>query len=99
MVLIRFTDAESKRRAVETLAGNYSFKTWSTGQMLASEDALAELAREVSPRFHREQMSTWVTATTSGFAGKSCGPMSVRYPDAETEFVNYGSSIRALRRD
>jgi hypothetical protein len=49
MVLIRFTDAESKRRALETLAGEFSFKTWSSGQMLVPEDALAQLAHEDIP--------------------------------------------------
>jgi len=49
MVLIRFTDAESKRRALEMLTGEYSFKTWSSGEMLVPEDALPELAREDIP--------------------------------------------------
>ena len=46
MVLISFIDAESKRRALEALAGEFSFKTWSSGQMLVPEDALPRLARE-----------------------------------------------------
>ena len=46
MVLISFIDAESKRRALEALAGEFSFKTWSSGQMLVPEDALPQLARE-----------------------------------------------------
>jgi len=49
MVLIRFNDAESKRRALEALAGDFSFKSWSSGQMLVPEDALALLAREDIP--------------------------------------------------
>ena len=46
MVLISFIDAESKRRALEALAGEFSFRTWSSGQMLVPEDALPRLARE-----------------------------------------------------
>lgn len=49
MVLIRFTDAESKRRALEALVGEYPFKSWSSGDMLVPEDALACLAREDIP--------------------------------------------------
>ncbi|MBI4661975.1 MAG: hypothetical protein HY735_24400 [Verrucomicrobia bacterium] len=49
MVLIRFTDAESKRRALETLVGEFSFKTWSSGEMLVPEEALPRLAREDIP--------------------------------------------------
>jgi len=49
MVLIRFTDAESKHRALEALVGEFSFKSWSTGEMLVPEDALARLAREDIP--------------------------------------------------
>ena len=49
MVLIRFTDAESKRRALEALAGEFSFKSWSSGEMLVPEDALPRLAREDIP--------------------------------------------------
>jgi hypothetical protein len=44
MVLIRFTDADSKRRALEALAGKFSLKSWSSGQMLVPEAALARLA-------------------------------------------------------
>ena len=49
MVLISFADAESKRRAVETLVGDFSFKSWSSGEMLVPEDALPRLAREDIP--------------------------------------------------
>jgi hypothetical protein len=45
MVLISFIDPESKRRALETLAGEYSFKTWSSGHMLVPEEALPQLAQ------------------------------------------------------
>ena len=49
MVLIRFTGAESKRRALEALVGEFSFKSWSSGEMLVPEDALPRLAREDIP--------------------------------------------------
>ncbi|HZL34585.1 MAG TPA: hypothetical protein VFC78_04690 [Tepidisphaeraceae bacterium] len=46
MVLIRFQDSAAKRRALDYLAGRFSFKSWSTGQMLVPECALPELAIE-----------------------------------------------------
>jgi hypothetical protein len=49
MTMIRFTDRESKRRALETLAGEYSFKSWASGEMLLPEAALTLLAREDIP--------------------------------------------------
>jgi hypothetical protein len=49
MVLIRFLDSDTKRRALETLVGEFPFKTWSSGEMLVPEDALPRLAREDIP--------------------------------------------------
>ena len=49
MVLIRFTDEAAKRRALGWLAGRFSFKSWSGGQMLVPEAALAPLAMEGIP--------------------------------------------------
>jgi hypothetical protein len=49
MVLIRFADADSKRRALEALVGDFPFKSWSSGQMLVPEEALACLARQDIP--------------------------------------------------
>ena len=46
MIVIRFDDAESKRRALGFLAGRFSFKSWSTGEMAVPESALAHLATE-----------------------------------------------------
>ena len=46
MIVIRFSDAESKRRALGFLAGRFSFKSWATGEMAVLEVALAELATE-----------------------------------------------------
>ena len=49
MILVRFPNAESERRALGYLAGRFSFKTWSTGQFLVPESALAFLATEGIP--------------------------------------------------
>jgi hypothetical protein len=46
MILIRFNDAESERRALGFLAGRFSFKSWSTGEMVVPEAGLAYLAAE-----------------------------------------------------
>jgi hypothetical protein len=44
MVLIRFPDAAVERRALGYLAGRFSFKSWTTGETLVPESALASLA-------------------------------------------------------
>lgn len=44
MILIRFPNAESKRSALGSLAGRFTFKSWASGQMLVPEDALPFLA-------------------------------------------------------
>lgn len=49
MILIRFPDSESKRRALGFLAGRFSFKSWATGEMAVPETALAHLATEGIP--------------------------------------------------
>jgi hypothetical protein len=49
MIIIRFPDEGSKRRALGWLAGRFSFKSWATGEMLVPEEALAYLAREAIP--------------------------------------------------
>ena len=49
MVLIRFSDAEGKRRALEALVGEFAFKSWVSGQMMVPKEALARLAREDIP--------------------------------------------------
>ena len=45
MVTIRFSDA-AKRRALGFLAGRFSFTTWTTGEVLVPDAALAALAHE-----------------------------------------------------
>jgi hypothetical protein len=46
MILIRFPDPESKRRALGFLTGRFSFKSWASGDMAVPENALAHLAME-----------------------------------------------------
>jgi hypothetical protein len=49
MILIRFNDIEAKRRALGLLAGRFSFKSWTSGEMAVPETALAHLAIEGIP--------------------------------------------------
>jgi hypothetical protein len=49
MILIRFPDAQSERRALGFLAGRFAFKSWATGETLVPESALASLAVEGIP--------------------------------------------------
>jgi hypothetical protein len=58
MVRIRFTDLDSKKRALGRLAGRYPFKSWATGEMLVPEPALGYLATEGIP-FHVEGPATY----------------------------------------
>ena len=46
MILIRFADSPSERRALGYLAGRFSGKTWANGDTLVPEEALAHLAVE-----------------------------------------------------
>lgn len=45
-IRIRFTDDESKRRALGFLAGRFSFKSYDSGEMLVAEQALSAMAVE-----------------------------------------------------
>ena len=49
MILIRFPDADAKRRALGYLAGRFSFKSWASGEMTVPETALVYLASENIP--------------------------------------------------
>jgi hypothetical protein len=49
MIRIRFPDAASDRRALGFLPGRFSFKSWSTGEMLVPPAALSALALEGIP--------------------------------------------------
>lgn len=44
MILIRFPDTPTERRALGYLAGRFTFKTWDNRQTLVPESALASLA-------------------------------------------------------
>ena len=44
MILIRFPNAETKRIALGSLAGRFTFKSWASGEMLVPADALPFLA-------------------------------------------------------
>ena len=46
MIIIRFPDAETEKRALGFLATRFPGKTWSTGETLVPEAALAHLAQE-----------------------------------------------------
>ena len=46
MIIIRFEDRETKKRALGFLAGRFSFKSWASGEMAVPESALAPLASE-----------------------------------------------------
>jgi hypothetical protein len=58
MIVIRFDDSDSKRRALGFLAGRFSFKSWSSGEMAVPETALAHLAAE-GIRFSVEGPATY----------------------------------------
>ena len=58
MILIRFPDANAKRRALGYLAGRFSFKSWASGEMTVPETALAYLAGEDIP-FSVEGQATY----------------------------------------
>jgi hypothetical protein len=62
MIRIRFTDLDSKKRALGRLAGRYAFKSWATGEMLVPEAALAYLATEGIP-FQVEGPATYEQST------------------------------------
>jgi hypothetical protein len=44
MVVIRFPDSQTERRALGYLAGRFAFKSWADGQTLVPESALGSLA-------------------------------------------------------
>lgn len=46
MVIIRFPDAGTERRALGYLAGRFAGKTWAHGDTMVPEEALAHLAAE-----------------------------------------------------
>ena len=43
MVIIRFDDSETEKRALDYLLGRCSFKTWANGDLMLGEDRLRAL--------------------------------------------------------
>ena len=58
MIIIRFEDEASKRKALGHLAGRFSFKSWASGEMMLPKEALALLAEE-EIRFSVEGPATY----------------------------------------
>lgn len=58
MIIIRFPDEETERRALGCLPGRYPGRSWVTGEMMVPEEALAFLARE-GVRFMVEGPATY----------------------------------------
>ena len=58
MVIIRFDDDIAKRRAMGWLAGRFSFKSWSNGDLMLHEQVLPYLAHEGIP-FKVEGLATF----------------------------------------
>jgi hypothetical protein len=46
MIIVRFADESSKRKALEQMVGRFSFKSWASGEMMLPKEALALLAEE-----------------------------------------------------
>ncbi len=46
MVIIRFDNEETEKRAMDYLVDRYSFKTWANGDLMLPELALGDLASE-----------------------------------------------------
>ena len=46
MIVIRFPDAETERKALGKLVGRFTFKTWATGETMVPDMALSYLATE-----------------------------------------------------
>jgi len=73
MVIIRFPDLETKRRALGFLARRYSGKSWATGEVMVPDAALAPLAAE-GIRFTVEGPANF--STSSRNASKSASDKS-----------------------
>jgi hypothetical protein len=58
MIIIRFPDDESKRRALGYLPGRFSGKSWASGEMMVPDEALSFLAHH-GVRFTVEGPATY----------------------------------------
>lgn len=45
MIIVRFPDETTKRKAIEFLIGRFNGHTWATGEMAVPEEALGPMAR------------------------------------------------------
>jgi hypothetical protein len=63
MVIIRFADLDTKRRALGYIARRFSGKSWATGEVMVPEAALASLASE-SFQFTVEGPATYERLTS-----------------------------------
>ena len=70
MVIIRFADQESKRRALGYIARRYPGKSWATGEVMVPDAALATLASE-GFHFTVEGPATYERLTSLPIASKS----------------------------
>jgi hypothetical protein len=58
MIIIRFPDDATKRRALEFLIGRFNGHTWATGEMAVPEEALGPMARD-GISFHVQGPATY----------------------------------------
>jgi len=65
MVIIRFADQESKRKALGFVARRFPGKNWATGEVMVPEAALASLASE-GFQFTVEGPATYERLTSLG---------------------------------
>lgn len=79
MVLIRFPDADSERRALGFLSGRFSFKSRSSGEMIVPETALAYLVSEnitfCTVELKVFEQSSEANDDSNAFGGKSLAEM------------------------
>ncbi len=73
MVIIRFPDRDTERKALGYLAGRFSFKSWSTGETMVPPEALSSLAME-RIRFTVEGPATY-EQRVSTVRGPSAAPV------------------------
>src|SRR5438552_2886943 len=77
MIVIKFTDADAKRRALGYLAGRFSFKSWANGEMVVPEAALSALALE-GIRFVVEGPATYERTFEALFGAVSSETQTIR---------------------
>jgi hypothetical protein len=77
MIVVRFPDSETERRALGWLAGRFSFKAFASGELLVPPDALSWLAVE-GFRFSVEGRATYAQLSPSArsFAPAPSSPES-----------------------